>query len=103
MRQLCRMVFLCFSLLYLVALALLSVGTFGLFGVERDPLSGVFLVVLGMPWTLGVDAFPDPAWPWLAAAAPLVNLLLLRLVCRSRGPRPGQPAGDVKDYYSIDW
>ncbi len=29
--------------LYLVALALLLIGTFGLFGQEQDPLSGIFL------------------------------------------------------------
>lgn len=68
--------------LYLAALALLLIGTFGLFGQERDPLSGVFLLPLGLPWNQFLGRFPDAALPWLAAAAPLVNLAILRLICR---------------------
>ena len=74
--------------LYLVALALLLIGTFGLFGQERDPLSGVFLLPLGLPWNLLVDLAPEPAWPWLAAAAPLLNLVILMAVCRGLRRKP---------------
>jgi hypothetical protein len=87
MRRICWIVLVLFSLLYALAIALLIVGTFGLFGADRDPLSGVLLVPLGLPWNLLVDALPEPAWPWLAAAAPSVNLLLLWLLCRWRSFR----------------
>ena len=43
-------------------------GTFGLFGTERDPLAGVFLLPLGLPWVLAIDLFPEPLWPWLTVA-----------------------------------
>lgn len=38
-----------FAAAYVMALAILAVGTFGRFGSERGPLAGVFLVPLGMP------------------------------------------------------
>jgi hypothetical protein len=80
----CKIVFSAFLLLYVAALGLLAVGTFGLFGAERDPLSGVFLVPLGLPWILLIDTFPEPLLPWFGAASPLVNLLAIWLVCRAR-------------------
>jgi hypothetical protein len=71
-----------FLVLYAVALALLLVGTFGLFGQEPDPLSGVFLIPLGLPWNRFVDYFPERLWPWLAAGSPVINYFILRLLCR---------------------
>lgn len=70
-----------FAFLYLLALLLLLVGTFDLFGQERNPLSGVFVLLLGMPWNHLLDFLPDTARAWAAAAAPIVNLILLRLIC----------------------
>lgn len=68
--------------MYLVALALLLIGTFGLFGQERDPLAGVFLVPLGLPWSLGTGGLPEPLLPWMAALSPLLNIAVLTLLCR---------------------
>jgi hypothetical protein len=61
---------------------LLLIGTFGLFGQERDPLAGVFLMPLGLPWVLWLDGFPEIALPWLAGMAPLLNLAILIFLCR---------------------
>jgi drug/metabolite transporter superfamily protein YnfA len=73
--------------LYTVALLLFLVGTFGLFGSTKDPLAGVFLVLLGLPWSKLVDLFPEPLWPWLGAASPLVTVALLYALQRyARGP-----------------
>ena len=83
----CRWVGRIAWVLYLLALALLLFGTFGLFGQERDPLSGVFLVPLGLPWNLILDVFPDPLLPWLAVLAPLVNIAILTWICRRIGQR----------------
>jgi hypothetical protein len=83
MGRACRLLLAVFLLLYLVALGLLAVGTFGLLGSERDPLAGVFLMPLGLPWNLLLGGFPEPLRPWLAAAAPAVNLLALWLTCRA--------------------
>ena len=65
-----------------MALALLLIGTFGLFGQERDPLAGVFLVPLGMPWTLWTDGLSDGLRPWAAVGAPLLNIGILAILCR---------------------
>lgn len=92
MNRLCRWLIGVFALLYLAALGLLAVGTFGLFGAERDPLAAVFLLPLGLPWNRWLDSFPEAARPWLTMAAPLLNLLLAALVCRWRGVRSA-PSG----------
>lgn len=81
MNKVCRVITGVFLFVYLAALALLVIGTFGLFGQERDPLSGVFLMPLGPPWNLVLDVFPEPRWPWLAAAAPALNLMILGFIC----------------------
>ncbi len=78
----CQWVVRIVGVLYLFALALLLIGTFGLFGQERDPLAGVFLMPLGLPWVLWLDGFPEALLPWLAAFAPVLNLAILTLLCR---------------------
>ena len=80
--RLCRWIVTAFAVLYAVALGLLAIGTFGLLGQARDPLSGMFLLPLGLPWTLlGGALLADPS-PWLLVAAPLLNLLILVAACR---------------------
>ena len=79
----CKFTIAALLLLYITALAILVVGTYGLFGAERDPLSGVFLVPLGLPWNRLLADLPDALLPWVGVAAPLVNLLLLWLLCRA--------------------
>ena len=41
-----------FAAAYTLALFLLAVDTWGWLSDDRDPLSGLFLIPLGMPWTL---------------------------------------------------
>nr|WP_240989348.1 hypothetical protein [Salipiger mangrovisoli] len=76
-------------LAYLAALAIFLLGQFGLFGIDRDPLAGAFLIPLGLPWNRMIDPFPEPLWPWLAALAPLLNILLVALLRRAF-PRPAR-------------
>lgn len=78
----CKIAVFAFSALYAVALFLFFTGTFGWFGQDIDPLSGVFLLPLGLPWVLGVDVAPEIARPWLAVMAPLINLVTLALFCQ---------------------
>jgi len=85
-----RIILAIFIAVYVVALALLVIGTFGLFGSEPDPLAGVFLVPLGLPWNRLLDGVPDSARPWLAAAAPGVNVLCLWLIFRLLFPARGR-------------
>jgi hypothetical protein len=56
----CRILLVMFAAAYLFALAILVIGTFGLFGQARDPLSAVYLQLLGWPWTLMIEVFPQP-------------------------------------------
>ena len=71
-----------YAALYLGALGLLVVGAFGLFGQERDPLAGVFLMPLGLPWTLLIVDMPPAEARWVAMTAPLANLLLVAAIRR---------------------
>ena len=73
----CRASLQLLALLYVLALFLFAVGRFGLFGADRDPLSAVFLMPIGLPWVLHVDLLPEPLWPIAAVLAPLLNLALL--------------------------
>ena len=78
----CRIATILFAILYLLALIAFLTGTFGWLGQERDPLSGVFLLPLGLPWILVTDLTSESAKPWFAALAPVLNLLALVLICR---------------------
>ncbi|MEP6391062.1 MAG: hypothetical protein ABJ056_14195 [Halioglobus sp.] len=78
-----------FLLAYLTALTLFTVGTFGLLGAEKDPLSGIFLIPLGFPWIILVEFAPEPFWPWLAALAPSLNLLAIWLFTNPTDDKPG--------------
>lgn len=69
-------------MLYVAALALFVIGTFGLIGQEQDPLAGVFLVPLGLPWNLWLNGLPDAVRLWLAVLAPALNMFLLAALCR---------------------
>ncbi|MCT8160022.1 hypothetical protein [Pseudoruegeria sp. SHC-113] len=81
MSRFCKFAAWAFLAAYILALFLFLVGTFGWFGQTRDPLSGIFLIPLGLPWNLMIEGFPEALWPWLGAAAPTLNLVLLRLIC----------------------
>lgn len=80
----CRIVIAIFAVLYLLSLLALAVGTWGWFGVEPDPLAGVYLVLLGMPWNGILDRFGPSARVPLAIVAPAINLLILVAICRLR-------------------
>lgn len=67
---------------YMIALALFAIGTLGLFNQERNPLAGVLLIPLGLPWNRILDAVPEPGLPLLIAAAPILNLVLLNFAYR---------------------
>jgi len=72
-----RIAFWLFVVLYAIALFLLAIGTFGWFGQEKDPLSGVFLIPLGLPWNVMLDGDSEMLRPWLAIFSPALNLLFL--------------------------
>lgn len=79
--MICRIVLAVFALGYAASLGLLAIGTFGLFGAERDPLAGVYVIVLGLPWVRFAGMAPAAAGPFLAALAPALNLALIAVLC----------------------
>ena len=82
MKSVCKWTIRIVGVLYLVALALLLIGTFGLFGQERDPLSAIFLIPLGVPWVFWLDSVVDSLKPMLAILSPVLNIAILAALCR---------------------
>lgn len=82
MHRACPIAVFGFALLYALAFGLFIIGMFGLFGSPSGPLSGIFLVPLGLPWNQMLGAFPEPLWPILATLSPALNLVILILICR---------------------
>lgn len=83
--MICKIVYWVFLVLYVVALVLFIIGEFGLFNSPSGPLAGIFLVPLGLPWTLAANILPDWAKLWFGVAAPLINLAILRMICQRFG------------------
>ena len=69
-------------MLWAIAVILLVVGTYGLLGQEKDPLSAVFLIPIGLPWVFWIDGLSEPLRPIAAIFAPLINIAVLWLICR---------------------
>ncbi|MCR9212203.1 MAG: hypothetical protein NXI13_00685 [Proteobacteria bacterium] len=82
-----RIIAAAFAVAYLLALAIYFIGTYGLFGQNPDPLSGVFLIPLGLPWSL--MEVPESRAAALAIAAPLINLLILLVIIWMISKRSG--------------
>lgn len=83
-RTLCRWVLAALALAWLFSLGIFAAGTYGWFGVEKDPLSSVFLVILGMPWVLLPfdEVVGEARLPLVGILAPLVNLGIVWMLCR---------------------
>lgn len=77
-----RWVLIIASIAYVLALGIFLVGTYGLFGAETDPLSGIYLIPLGMPWVLLADYLPASVSSGFAIVAPVINLFMLWLILR---------------------
>lgn len=80
-----RIIAAAFIAAYVIALALYFIGTYGLFGQPTDPLAGIFLIPLGLPWSL--MEVPESRAAALAIAAPLINLLILLVILWMLGKR----------------
>lgn len=71
-----------------LALALIPASVFGWFGVEQDPLSAVFALLLSLPWSLALHLLDraGPILSWIAAAAGIAtNAFLLFYAARRLG------------------
>ena len=90
--KLCWAVLAAFLFAYILAFAYAVIGVRGMFGFTPDDLSVIWLIFLGMPWTLVLAIAPDGAMPELVArafvaVAPFFNLWLMYLTCRKRRRR----------------
>ncbi len=85
--RLCRIFLYAFSVAYVLALVIFVVGHFGLFGQEADPVSAVFVILLGQPWVLLIDNLPESLHMGAAVLSPLLTLALLFALCRWIGRR----------------
>ena len=83
--MICRGIFVILAVAYALALMAFLSGTFGWFGQARDPLAGIFLIPLGMPWVL--FELPGQLGAYLAAAAPCINLAIMWMICRKLNPK----------------
>lgn len=70
-----------FAAAYAVALFLLAASIWGWLGAERDPLSAVLLIPLGLPWNRFIDYFGGTSPAVLAMLAPALNLAILFSIC----------------------
>ncbi len=84
----CRYITGGFAELWLFAIGVLAIGTFGWFGQEQDPLSGVYLILLGAPW-VQFASNAGLSGPVLAILLPALNFAILFLLCRVLSRRSG--------------
>lgn len=75
--RICKAAVVVFVLAYLFALFVLASGSYGWFGAAKDPLAGVFLIPLGLPW----NAFL-PASVATGIVSPILNGALMWFFCR---------------------
>jgi len=75
--HICKAAVFIFFAAYLFALFVLAAGTYGWFGTARDPLAGVFLIPLGLPWNALL-----PASLGAGVFSPILNGVIMLLICR---------------------
>ena len=71
-----KWIFWLFLALYIFALFILFTGILGWFNQPQDPLSGIFLLPLGLPWVLIGDKIGLTSTA-LAIVSPAINLAIL--------------------------
>ena len=76
----------------IVTLAIAVIGTQGLFGTQPDGLAAVFLIFVGLPWSLLVTpiallGLPVVIGQVLVVLIPIVNIAILIRLCRSARTR----------------
>lgn len=81
-----------YALLCLIALLLIPASAHGWFGIAEDPLSGVFAILLALPWSAALGHLPamgTAATIAVLLAAMILNIAILlaigKLATRKRG------------------
>lgn len=76
-----------YILIYVFALGVFLIGEYGLFGQPIDPLAGILIVPLGLPWIQLTDPHTNGLGPVQAAICPLINIGILYFVYRIIWPK----------------
>lgn len=87
-RGFCRAAILLLVVLYAIALVVMLIGAYGVTGEPPDGLAGIYVILLGLPWSLLVGPLPEGARPWVSVLLPLLNLGGLVFLCRRRRRPP---------------
>lgn len=81
MSAICNGVLWLLIIAYLGALLLFFGGMQGWVGSDTARLARVALTSLGLPWNGMFDAAPVQMRPWLSSGAPVLNIVILNLLC----------------------
>ncbi|MCB2051875.1 MAG: hypothetical protein KDE63_10640 [Novosphingobium sp.] len=79
-----------YAVICIAAFIILALGSPALAGGDADPLSGVFVFLLSLPWILLTDLFGEVSLVVIivcAIGAMLLNFLILRRLVRRFHPR----------------
>ena len=86
MRRVCRFVILAYIIVCIAALAIIPMTAAGTFGIQPDPLSGIYALLLASPWILLLADFVGNgdmvANMAMAAISMAINVVILLLLCR---------------------
>lgn len=83
MGKFCKFVIGLLFFFYLIALGIFAVLKWGLFGVTTDPLAGLFLAPMGLPWNVLVDVESLNLRILIGVLSPMINLAIVYLLCRA--------------------
>jgi hypothetical protein len=65
-----RIIAIVYAVAGIIAVLMVPASVYGWAGVEPDPLSGVFALLLGLPWSLTLELLGEPnTWKSLAVCA----------------------------------
>lgn len=90
MPRLCRVVVTVYAVLCALALVIIPLNAAGMFGMEPDPLSAIYALLLSAPWSfLAGDLVGDSVVGHLilAVVGMAVNAVIFLFVCRLFGRR----------------
>lgn len=90
MRTILNILISAYGLACLGALALIPISAFGILNMESDPLSAIYAVALGMPWSFAlryVDITSPIIAALLIALGMMVNLAILVWIREQLAPQ----------------
>lgn len=87
MTNICRTITITYAIACLGALLIVPLNASGAFGMQPDPLAGIFAILLATPWPMLTDGLiktDDPNWNLVLVAAGMgFNISVLWFLCRA--------------------